>query len=158
MTYIWTDTATIQNYLAAGSRITIHVPTDETPDAPSDEVSEGSAQAFENEAVDEITTILSAAWSGVYDLDSTTASRTLKWMAAKLAAASIGIVSVGGSGGDIPTWALQYRTDVLGQVSRMVINHETVEMPASCQLRPDLDLGELLLKVKLRAGEAVPDV
>ena len=147
MTYIWTDTATIQNYLSAGSRITI-----------GEQVSEDTAMLFENAAVDEISTILSAAWDGIYDLDSSTASRTLKWMAAKLTAAAIATTQVGGAVANLPEWAKTYRTDVIGQADRMVVNYETVRMPPSCVVRDDLDLGELLMKIKLRSGMAVTDV
>lgn len=147
MAYIWTDTDTIQSYLSAGSRIKI-----------GEQIDEDTAMLFENASVDEISTILSAAWDGVYDLDSTTASRTLKWMAAKLSAAAIAITQVGGAVAALPEWSKTYRTDVLGQADRMVVNYETVEMPASCTLRDDLDLGELLMKIKLRSGQAVPDV
>lgn len=150
MPYIWTDTETIQNFLSAGSRIEIGDGTDDVP--------ETSAQLFENKAVDEISTLLSAAWDGVYDLDASTASRTLKWMAAQLAASSIAIVNIGGSLASMPSWVSQYRSDVLGQASRMVINYETVSMPESCTLHNDLDLEELLLKIKLRVGEMVSDV
>ena len=150
MAYIWTDTESIQNYLSAGSRIVIGTGKDQVPVS--------SAEIFENEAVDEITTILSAAWSGVYDLDTTTASRTLKWMAAKLAASGIAVVNIGGSLADMPKWVSQYRSDVIGQASRMVVNFGTVQMPESCSLHENLDIGELLFKVKLRMGDAVPDV
>ena len=150
MPYIWTDTQSIQNYLSAGSRVTIGSGDDEVPEL--------SAMAFENEAVDEVTTILSAAWDGVYDLTDTTASRTLKWMAAKLAASGIAVVNIGGSLADMPKWVSQYRSDVLGQAYRMVVNFDSVNMPESCVLRDGLDIGELLFKVKMRSGDAVPDV
>lgn len=150
MPYIWTDTESIQSYLSAGSRITIGTGSDEVP--------ESAAHIFENEAVDVISTILSVAWDGVYDLTDTTVSRTLKWMAAKLAASGIAVVNIGGSLTDMPKWVSQFRSDVMGQAYRMVVNYKSTDMPDSCSLRDDLDIGEILLQVKMRSGDAVPDV
>ena len=70
MAYKWTDTETIQAYLDAASS-TMRI-------GGNSDFSVATAELFENEAVFEITTILSAAWSGIENLTADTVSVDLK--------------------------------------------------------------------------------
>ena len=144
MAYRWTDQETIQGYLESAGNITI---------GANEEITPRTAELFENDAVFEISTVLSAAWTGIEDLDTTTASDDLKRMAAKLTASRLGLQRISGRLGESPKWVESYRSEVLAQAMRMVINFETVEIPGATR-REDATVAKLLVKVKQR--EFVP--
>ena len=144
MPYLWADTVLISNYLAAGSKIVIGDGTDD--------VSVASAEVYENEAVTEVSDILSAGWDGFDSL--TTVPDRLKRMAAKLAAARIGTLNIGAAYGELPSWVTNFENQVFAQAQRMVLNNETVDLGPDL-VRRDVDLAELMLKTKVREGGVV---
>ena len=143
MPYKWTNTTTIQAYLSAAGSIEI---------GENQEISETAAELFENDAVFEITTVLSAAWTGIEDFDTTSTPDDLKRMAAKLTASRLGAQRVGGGLGELPKWVESFRSEVIAQAMRMVINFETTEIEGAT--RRNVSVADLLLKVKQR--EFVP--
>ena len=144
MAYKWTDEKTIQAYLESAGNLQIGANNEITPQ---------TAELFENDSVFEISTVLSAAWTGIETLDTTTTSDDLKRMAAKLTASRLGLHRVSGGLGESPKWIESYRSEVLAQAMRMVINFETVEIPGATR-REDATVAKLLVKVKQR--EFVP--
>lgn len=139
MAYRWTDTEMIQTYLDAVGSIRI---------GDNNELSEASAMLFENEAVFEITTLLSAAWDGIDKLSPADISVDLKRLAAKLAASRLGTVRVGGNLGQLPEWVRSFRHEVFEQVRVMVLNFQTVEITGAT--KRDVELSYLLLVLKRR--------
>ena len=139
MDYKWTDTQTIQSYLDAVGSIKI---------GGDAEISENSAQLYENEAVFEIVTILSIAWQGIQQLGVADISDDLKRLAAKLTASRLGVARVGGTQGQLPQWVHEFRRDVFQQARFMVINKDTTEIKGATAR--DITMGEILLKVKQR--------
>ena len=93
MAYKWANKETIQLYLDAVGNIRI---------GGSDEISEMSAEVYENEAVFAITSILSIAWDGIQTLAAADISDDLKRLAAKLTASRLGVARVGGTQGSDP--------------------------------------------------------
>lgn len=144
MAYKWTDQKTIQAYLESAGNIEI---------GEREEITPRTAENFENDAVFEITTVLSAAWEGLENLNTENTPDDLKRMAAKLAASRLGLLRVSAGLGDSPKWVEAYRSEVIAQAMRMVINYETVEIPGTTR-REGLTVSQLLLKVKQR--EFVP--
>ena len=144
MAYKWTDQETIQAYLESAGNLVI---------GGDGNITRRTAEHFENDAVFEITTVLSAAWQGIESFDTTTAPDELKNMAAKLAASRLGLLRVSAGLGDSPKWVEAYRSEVLAQAMRMVINFETVVIKGATQ-REGITVAELLIKVKQR--EFVP--
>ena len=143
MAYKWTDQDTIQNYLASAGNIAI---------GANEEIKPAAAELFENDAVFEITTILSTAWEGI-DADDFDPPDDLKRMAAKLAASRLGVLRVSGAIGQTPKWVETFRSEVIAQVMRMVINFQTTVIEGATR-RTDVTFDELLIKVKQR--EFVP--
>ena len=139
MAYRWTNTEMIQTYLDAVGEIRI---------GGNEEVSETSAELFENESVFEIQTILSAAWDGIEQLAISNVPDDLKRLAAKLTASRLGTVRVGGTLGQLPEWIRSFRHEVFEQVRFMVINYETVEITGAT--KRDVSIADILLKVKQR--------
>ena len=139
MAFRWTDTEMIQTYLDAVGEIKI---------GGNEEVSETSAEIFENESVFEIQTILSAAWEGIEQLANSDVPDDLKRLAAKLTASRLGTVRVGGTLGQLPEWIRSFRHEVFEQVRFMVINYETVEIHGAA--KRDVQLHDLILKMKQR--------
>ena len=129
----------IQTYLDAVGEIRI---------GGNEEVSETSAELFENESVFEIQTILSAAWDGIEQLAISNVPDDLKRLAAKLTASRLGTVRVGGTLGQLPEWIRSFRHEVFEQVRFMVINYETVEITGAT--KRDVSIADILLKVKQR--------
>ena len=139
MDYKWTDTQTIQSYLDAVGNIRI---------GGNSEISENSAQLYENEAVFEITTILSIGWEGIEGLATADISDDLKRLAAKLTASRLGVARVGGTQGQLPEWIHEFRRDVYQQARFMVINNKTTEIQGATVR--DIPIGEILMLVKQR--------
>ena len=139
MDYKWTDTQMIQSYLDAVGSIRI---------GGDSEISENSAQLYENEAVFEITTILSIGWEGIETLAAGDVSDDLKRLAAKLTASRLGVARVGGTQGQLPQWVHEFRRDVYQQARFMVINAETTQLKGAT-LR-DISIDKRLLRVKQR--------
>ena len=139
MDYKWTDTQTIQSYLDAVGSIRI---------GGNSEISENSAQLYENEAVFEIKTILSIGWEGIEGLAAADISDDLKRLAAKLTASRLGVARVGGTQGQLPEWIHEFRRDVYQQARFMVINNKTTEIKGATVR--DIPLGEILMHVKQR--------
>ena len=144
MAYKWTNQETVQAYLESAGNLEI---------GEREEITPRTAEHFENDAVFEITTVLSAAWVGIEEFDTTTAPDELKNMAAKLAASRLGLLRVSAGLGDSPKWVEAYRSEVLAQAMRMVINFETVVIKGAT-VREGITVAELLIKVKQR--EFVP--
>ena len=140
MAYKWTDQATIQAYLESAGNLRI---------GANEKILPLTAENFENDAVFEITTVLSAAWQGLENFDTENTPDDLKRMAAKLTASRLGLQRVGGGVGESPKWVEAYRSEVIAQAMRMVINFETVELPIATR-REGLTVAQLLLKVKQR--------
>ena len=111
-------------------------------------ISENSAQLYENEAVFEITTILSIGWDGIPTLAAANISDDLKRLAAKLTASRLGVARVGGTQGQLPQWVHEFRRDVYQQARFMVINKDTTEITGATPR--DIPLGEILMHVKQR--------
>ena len=139
MDYKWTDTQTIQSYLDAVGKIRI---------GGNDEISENSAQLYENEAVFEITTILSIGWDGINTLAAADVSDDLKRLAAKLTASRLGVARAGGTQGKLPEWIHEFRRDVYQQARFMVINKETTEIKGATPR--DIPISKILIHVKQR--------
>ena len=144
MAYKWTDQDTIQAYLEAAGNLQIGEGCPITPRA---------AEYFENDAVFEIITVLSAAWQGLDNLTPDNCPEDLRRMAAKLTASRLGLQRVSAGLGDSPKWVESYRSEVIAQAMRMVINFETVEI-GDLEKRDGITVERLLLKVKQR--EFVP--
>ena len=144
MAYKWTDQETIQAYLESAGNLRI---------GEKEQITPRTVELFENDAVFEITTVLSAAWQGLEAFNTENTPDDLKRMAAKLAASRVGSLRVGGTTGDLPKWVEAYRSEVIAQAMRMVINFETVELPIATK-REGITVAQLLLKVKQR--EFVP--
>ena len=139
MAYKWTDTQTIQTYLDAVGKIRI---------GGNDEISEMSAQLYENEAVFEIITILSIGWDGINTLSAGDVSDDLKRLAAKLTASRLGVASVGGTQGQLPEWIHEFRRDVFQQARFMVINKDTTVIVGATPREITMD--KILMMVKQR--------
>lgn len=139
MAYKWANKETIQLYLDAVGNIRI---------GGSDEISEMSAEVYENEAVFAITSILSIAWDGIQTLASADISDDLKRLAAKLTASRLGVARVGGTQGQIPAWVHEFRSDVFEMARFMVINNETTEIKGAT--RRDIPISKILMLVKQR--------
>lgn len=144
MPYLWTDTDTIQNYI--GNEVI------EIGDETTDTYATASAQQHENDAVDEISALIGIAWNGLGTLTSETAPGVLKRMAARLAAAKIGISVVGGALGDMPGWCILYRKEVFSQIRRMLLSWKTTDL-APLTVRTDVTLQDILIKGKIREFE-----
>ena len=144
MAYKWTDQETIQVYLESAGNLEI---------GENKQITPRTAEHFENDAVFELITVLSAAWEGLENLGTGNTPDDLKRMAAKLAASRLGALRVSGGIGNLPKWVEAYRSEVLAQAMRMVINNETVEIQGATR-REGLRVDELLIKVKQR--EFVP--
>ena len=121
MPYLWTDTQSIQNYIGNG--------TIEIGDDPECTYPTASAEQHENDAVDEITALIGIAWEGLGSLTSANAPGVLKRLAARLAAAKIGISVVGSALGDMPGWCILYRKEVFSQIRRMLLSWKTTDLP-----------------------------
>ena len=147
MDYKWTDTQMIQSYLDAVGQIRI---------GGNEEISENSAQLYENEAVFEITTILSIGWEGIEGLAAVDISDDLKRLAAKLTASRLGVARVGGTRGQLPEWIHEFRSDVFEMARFMVINNKTTEIEGAT--RRDIPISDILVLVKqreeIRRGES----
>lgn len=144
MAYKWTDTETIQRYLdAAGGNLKI---------GGNNDFSEDSAELFEKDAVFELTTILSAAWEGIEELAMADVPDDLKRLAAKLTAARLGTVRVGGTLGQLPEWINSYRNEVFQQTRSMTLNYQTVDIKGAT--KREVSLADLLLLVKQREDVA----
>ena len=139
MDYKWTNTTLIQTYLDAVGAIKI---------GENKELSELSAKLFENEAVFEISTILSVGWEGIEALTAADVSDGLKRLAAKLTASRLGVAHIGGTQGQLPEWIHEFRRDVYQQARFMVINNKTTEIKGATAR--EIPLGEILMHVKQR--------
>ena len=139
MAFQWTDKETIQLYLDAVGDIQI---------GGNSEISDASAEIYENDAVSEIVSILSIGWEGVESLTSANASTDLKRLAAKLTAARLGTARVGGTQGQLPSWVTAFQQQVFGQVRFMVVNNKTVTITGVT--RRDIPVHEMLILVKAR--------
>jgi len=143
MPYLWTDTQTIQNYIGND---TIEIGTDDG-DFPM-----VSAEQHENDAVDEISHLLGIAWAGFGTLTSENAPGVLKRMAARLAAAKIGVSVVGAALGDMPGWCILYRKEVFSHIRRMLLAYKTTDL-SPLTLRSDVTLQDVMIKGKIREFE-----
>lgn len=144
MPYLWTDTQTIQNYIG---NATIGI-----GDTESDTFSIASAQQHENDAVDEISALIGIAWDGLGTLSTSNAPGVLKRMAARLAAAKIGVSVVAGALGDMPGWCILYRKEVFSQIRRMLLSYKTTDLNP-LTLRSDVTLQDVMIKGKIREFE-----
>ena len=139
MAYLWSDSVTIQSYLDASAGFEI---------GEDGTFTENVVQLYENDAVTDIRVLLSAAWTGVEDLNSV--PFFLSNLAAKLAAARLSAVKVGSNQGQVPGgWADTYKQEVFASIARMVVNAETFDIPG-LTLRVDYDVIDALFKVKQR--------
>ena len=144
MPYLWTDTQTIQNYIGNA--------TIDIGDGDSDTYSTASAEQHENDAVDEISALIGIAWEGLGSLTSTNAPGVLKRMAARLAAAKIGISVVGSALGDMPGWCVLYRKEVFSQIRRTLLAWETTDLSPLTK-RAGVTLQDVMIKGKIREFE-----
>ena len=78
----------------------------------------------------------------------------LSLLVGKLSAAKIGTVRLGESLSILPNWIRAYRNDVFAQLQRWVVNAGTAEI-VGLRVRPNLDLGDVLMKMKLREMSSV---
>lgn len=141
MPFLWTDVETIQNYIG---NETIRIGDD-----PSDTFGIAKAELHENDAVDEIRDLISVAWSGVFAFTAADVPDTFKRMAARLAAAKIGISVVTGAIGDAPGWCVIYRSEVYSQLMRMLLARSSVGYEG-LTLRTGVTDEEILIKAKQR--------
>ena len=143
MPYLWANTEMIQGYMGNS---TIRVGGTNT------NFEEASAMLYENEAVDEVSTLIGIAWDGLGDLTASNAPGTLKRMAARLAAAKIQTAAVGSALGALPAWCVLARKEVFSQLRRMLIAHETTDLSPLTK-RPGITLQDVLIKAKIREFE-----
>lgn len=148
MPYMWADTQMIQLYLSAGSGLEIS----------ASGVPETSAQVYENEAVYEISDILSAAWEGLDALTTGTCPVRLKQMAAKLTAARIATLNVGTALAKLPLWVDAFESQIHSQCIRMALNHKTIDLGQNLTVREDVDPGDLLILTKIRQQAVTENV
>ena len=144
MAYQWADQATIQAYLSDAGNLTIGADGQILPE---------TAEVFENDSVFEIRTILSAAWTGLRSLDKTNTPSDLKRLVSKLAASRLGGLEISGRIGESPQWIERYRSEVIAQCQRLVINFSTVDLFEGIDtvaIREGITVAELLLLVKVR--------
>ena len=141
MPFLWTDAETIQNYIG---NETIRIGNDS-----SDTFEIAKAELHENDAVDEIRDLISVGWSGVFAFTAADVPDTFKRMAARLAAAKIGISVVTGAIGDAPGWCVIYRSEVYSQLMRMLLARSSVGYEG-LTLRTGVTDEEILIKAKQR--------
>ena len=141
MPYLWTDTESIQNYLG---NMTIRI-----GDTDNDTFSVAAAEQHENDAVTEISDLIGIAWSGLETVTPNTVPAVLKRMAARLAAAKIGVSTVSSSFGELPAWCTVYRNEVFAQIVRMLLARDTVSL-LPLQLRSGVTDRDVLIKAKMR--------
>ncbi|MDE0638147.1 MAG: hypothetical protein OXI43_20090 [Candidatus Poribacteria bacterium] len=189
MPYLWTKRQEIQNYLDTEGGIQLDH-TDEGDDGfnPRPEnVTEETAEQFENEAVFEVATFLSIAFKpdAADDVDTSLYGHTplgltsdsppadahedavqcpayIRLLVAKYAAAKIAIVRIGSSLGNLPNWVREYENDVFAQLRRLVINANQVGREAG-QVQGlvwnEAPIEDILMKMKTRSQAVleVPD-
>ena len=141
MAYKWTDTEEIQAYLD-GYESTVIVGAEVTDEG---NFPVATAEKLENDAVDAIETILSLAWETPLPTDFPLLQR----MAARYTAGTIVRMRTGSALGDTPEWAREYRDEVLAQATRMLLNHNTVEI-AGATKRQFVDTARIFLLAKTR--------
>lgn len=171
MAYLWTQTSEIQNYLNECGTIKIS-------DDNDDDVSESTAQQFENEAVYEIATFLSMAFESnsesLSDAAKSIYSDTplglkaigapantegevcptyIRLLVAKYAMTKIAMMRLGSSLATLPNWVRQSENDIFAQLRRLVINAETASFQ-HLRVVGSYDMHEILIKMKTR-GQAV---
>ena len=144
MPFLWTDVETIKNYIGNS---TIRIGDDET-----DTFSTDKAMLHENDAVDEISDLISIGFDGVESLTETTVPDTLKRMAARLAAAKIGISVVTGAIGTAPGWCVIYRSQVYSHIMRLLLARNTANL-APLTARRAVSDEDVLIKAKQREVE-----
>ena len=144
MPYQWTDQETIQSYLIPAGNLCI---------GENREIEPSAAENFENDSVFEIRTLLSAAWTGIQTLNDQNTPADLKRMAAKLTASRLGGLRTSGRIGESPQWIERYRSEVIAQAQRMIINFKTVDVFDAINtitIRQDVTIAGLLLLIKQR--------
>ena len=77
----------------------------------------------------------------------------LQLLAGKLGASKIATVRLGASLSTLPNWVRAYKNEVYAQIQRWVMNAETASIKG-LSVRPDFDLADVLLKMKIREHTA----
>ena len=157
MPYRWTDTETVQNYIDSQATIKIG---DIAADPPTGNYSEVAVQFFERDSVFEIETLLSSAW--IVPLPDSHENEDLQRMAAKLTAAKVGASRIGSTIGGMPDWTQRYKNEVFAQLFRMLLNHETVEIPVGTDTnltkRENVDFNLILTLAKTRETMVIHNI
>lgn len=156
MPYLWTDTPTIQAFLDIDGTVQIGDPN---TDPPEGNLSESSAEVFENQAVFEIRTLLAIAWEDSQTLNQANTPADIKRLAAQLAAGKIATVRFGTSAGEIPEWVKSYKNEVFAQLQRMIINYKSNTIFDNIlTMRDNISATEILILVKTREQTVTQDV
>lgn len=125
MPFLWNTAEELQiiNFVNRSIKIEGAVDAETTANITVD-----TAMIYENEAVEEVKTILSIGFEGLNELTADTVPHYLKFASGMIASVSMYLMVTPGTLGDIGWWSIVTQRQIYATLTRMVLGRETIQI------------------------------